>query len=59
VWLAKEVSVDSIAEELEESLNRLEWGCRFSHDWVEAFHKDRAIAAYESFLDESLAEPVR
>lgn len=59
VWLANEISADSVALALEAALAQLEPGCRFAHDWVNAFSKDRAIAAYESFLDEWLAEPVQ
>jgi glycosyltransferase involved in cell wall biosynthesis len=59
VWLAKEVSAEAIAEALEDALKRLTRGKRFAHNWVDAFSKDRAIAAYEECIDESLEEPVR
>jgi glycosyltransferase involved in cell wall biosynthesis len=59
IWLAKEVSADAIAEALEDALARLTRGKRFAHGWVDAFSKDRAIAAYEACIDESLAEPVQ
>jgi glycosyltransferase involved in cell wall biosynthesis len=58
VWLAREISADAIAEALEDALDRLTHGKRFAHGWVDAFGKDRAIAAYEACIDESLAEPV-
>jgi glycosyltransferase involved in cell wall biosynthesis len=59
VWLAKEASADGIAEALGEALERLKPGRRFAHGWVDGFSKERAIAAYEACIDESLAEPVR
>jgi glycosyltransferase involved in cell wall biosynthesis len=59
VWLAADISADAIATALQDALKSLKAGRRFSHAWVEAFSKDRAIVAYESFIDESLAEPVQ
>ena len=59
VWLADDISASSIARAVESALLQLPPDCRFPHDWINAFSKDRAIAAYQSFLDESLAEPVR
>ncbi|UWZ82894.1 glycosyltransferase [Occallatibacter riparius] len=59
VWIAKEASAEAIAEALGEALERVTPDTRFAHSWVEAFSKDRAIAAYEACIDESLAEPVR
>jgi glycosyltransferase involved in cell wall biosynthesis len=58
VWLAADISAEAIAKALEDALESLEAGSRFSHAWVEAYSKDLAIAAYESFIDESLADPV-
>jgi glycosyltransferase involved in cell wall biosynthesis len=58
VWLAEDVSADAIAAALLDALGKLEPLSRFSHAWIDEFRKDRAIAAYESFLDEWLAEPV-
>jgi glycosyltransferase involved in cell wall biosynthesis len=59
VWLAKDVSVDAIAEALGDALEGLKPGRRFAHVWVDGFSKERAIAAYEACIDEALAEPVR
>ncbi|HEY3703631.1 MAG TPA: glycosyltransferase [Terracidiphilus sp.] len=58
VWIAPAISVDAIAAALEAALDTVKLESRFAHDWVNAFSHDRAIAAYESFLDEWIAEPV-
>jgi glycosyltransferase involved in cell wall biosynthesis len=59
VWLATDTSAEAISKALGYALEAIKPGGRFTHPWVNAFSKDRAIAAYESFIDESLAEPVR
>jgi glycosyltransferase involved in cell wall biosynthesis len=59
IWLAEDISAEAIATALEDALQKLRPGRRFAHIWVDAFSKDRAIAAYEACIDESLGEPVR
>jgi glycosyltransferase involved in cell wall biosynthesis len=59
IWFAENVSAEAIAKALEDALQKLSPGRRFAHAWVDAFSKDRAIAAYEACIDESLGEPVR
>jgi glycosyltransferase involved in cell wall biosynthesis len=59
VWIAHEVSAYAIAIALESALDQLKPGYRFDHDWINVFSQDRAIAAYESFLDEWVAEPAQ
>jgi glycosyltransferase involved in cell wall biosynthesis len=59
VWLTTDTSAEGIAAAIEDALNALEAGRRFSHRWVEAFHQDRAIAGYEALIEEQLAEAAR
>jgi glycosyltransferase involved in cell wall biosynthesis len=59
VWLAQETSVDGIESALRTALDELEPGRRFPHAWVEAFRKERAIAAYQALIEEQLAEAAR
>jgi glycosyltransferase involved in cell wall biosynthesis len=56
IWLASESSAEAIAAALENALKSLQPGERFAHPWVEAFRKDRAIAAYEALIEAQLAE---
>lgn len=58
VWLAKDISADAIAAAVGGALEELKPGRRFPHRWVDGFSKERALAAYEACIDESLAEPV-
>lgn len=55
VWLAREISADGIAAALTDALESLDAGERFQHPWVEAFRKERAIAAYEALIEDQLA----
>jgi glycosyltransferase involved in cell wall biosynthesis len=56
VWLAESVSADGIAVAIESALSQLSSGERFAHSWVNAFSTEAAIPAYESLIDEFLAE---
>ena len=56
VWLAPEISVEALAASLLVALHALRPGERFAHPFVEAFRLDCAIEAYESLIDQSLAE---
>jgi glycosyltransferase involved in cell wall biosynthesis len=54
-WLANEISPAALAECLLTALNALSPGERFAHEFIEEFRIDRAIHAYESLIDETLA----
>lgn len=56
VWLAPEISSEALAATLVAALRALRPGERFSHEFVEQFRVERAIAAYEALIDQSLAE---
>jgi glycosyltransferase involved in cell wall biosynthesis len=56
VWLASEVSAEALAATLVSALSALRPGERFSYEFVEQFRIDRAIAAYEALIDQSLAK---
>jgi glycosyltransferase involved in cell wall biosynthesis len=56
VWLAPEISAEALAASLLAALHALRPGERFAHPFVEAFRLNRAIQAYESLIDQSLAE---
>lgn len=56
VWLAPTISEDALAASLLTALRALRPGERFAHSFVEAFHIDRAIQAYERLIDQTLAE---
>jgi len=55
VWLAPEISSEALAATLAAALRALRPGERFRHEFVEQFRTNRAIAAYEALLDQSLA----
>ena len=54
VWLAPEISAETLAASLLAALHALRPGERFAHAFVEAFRLDRAIQAYERLIDQSL-----
>jgi len=56
VWLAKAISADALAEALLAALETIRPGERFAHEFIEPFRLDRAIAAYETLIDEVLRE---
>jgi glycosyltransferase involved in cell wall biosynthesis len=56
VWLAPQVSEDSLATSLLAALRALRPGERFAHPFVEVFRIDLAIQAYENLIDQSLVE---
>ena len=55
VWLAPEISSEALAVTLAAALRALQPGERFVHEFVEQFRIERAIAAYETQFDQSLA----
>lgn len=59
VWLAGEISAEGIGAALRCALENLEPGQRFAHAWVDAFGKERAIAAYEALIEAQLAGATR
>ena len=56
VWLAPTLSENALATSLLAALRALRPGERFAHSFVEAFRIDRAIQAYETLIDQTLAE---
>ena len=56
VWLAPTLSDDALAASLLAALRALRPGERFAHSFVEAFRIDRAIQAYETLIDQTLAK---
>ncbi len=50
-WLAPEVSAEALAVSLLAALDSLRPGERFPHRWIEEFHLDWAIHAYEQHID--------
>ena len=54
VWLASTISTDALAASLLAALHSLRPGERFAHHFVEAFHIDRSIQAYERLIDQTL-----
>jgi glycosyltransferase involved in cell wall biosynthesis len=56
VWLAAEISAESLAASLLTALRTLRPGERFAHRFVEAFRIDCAIQAYERLIDQTLAK---
>jgi glycosyltransferase involved in cell wall biosynthesis len=56
VWLAPTLSENALAASLLAALRALRPGERFAHSFVEAFRIDRAIQAYETLIDQTLAE---
>jgi glycosyltransferase involved in cell wall biosynthesis len=56
VWLAPTLSDNALAASLLAALRTLRPGERFAHSFVEAFRIDRAIQAYESLIDQTIAE---
>jgi glycosyltransferase involved in cell wall biosynthesis len=55
VWLAAEVTAEALATALLSALCKLQPGERFAHPFVDAFRFDRALQAYESLIDQTLA----
>ena len=56
VWLAPTLSENALATSLLAALRALRPGERFAHSFVEAFRIDRAIQAYETLIDQTLAQ---
>jgi glycosyltransferase involved in cell wall biosynthesis len=56
IWLAEAISADALTQALLAALETIQPGVRFAHEFIEAFRLDRAIAAYESLIDEVLRE---
>lgn len=54
VWLAREASVEALAESLIEAFAAIRPGERFAHRWVDAFRLEKAIPAYEQMIDRAL-----
>jgi glycosyltransferase involved in cell wall biosynthesis len=59
VWLAPEISSDSLASSLLRALEALQPGQRFLHAFIEEFRIERAVQAYEDLIDSVLKERQR
>lgn len=55
-WMASAISSPALADSLLTALETLRPGERFPHPFIEAFRAERALAAYESLIDATLAE---
>jgi glycosyltransferase involved in cell wall biosynthesis len=55
VWLANSVSAADLAIAMKTALTAVNAGQRFTHNFLEPFRFERAIAAYERLIDEELA----
>jgi glycosyltransferase involved in cell wall biosynthesis len=56
VWLAKEISSAALATSLQQALAALQPGQRFTHSFIEPFRMDRAVQAYEDFIDADIRD---
>jgi len=56
VWLAPEISANALAATLLAALQSLQPGERFPHPFIETFHMDRAMRAYECLIDQILGQ---
>jgi glycosyltransferase involved in cell wall biosynthesis len=52
VWLAPEISVNGLEQELQDALDALEPGARFAHAWIDEFRSPIAVRAYEDLIAE-------
>ncbi len=59
VWLAADVSSEALTHTLLEAIHSIQPGQRFPHSWVESFHADYAVQAYEHLIDQTLCEVSR
>jgi glycosyltransferase involved in cell wall biosynthesis len=59
VWLAPQISSESLAASLLAALESLRPGERFAHSFVEQFRLDCAIGAYETLIDTTLESSAR
>jgi glycosyltransferase involved in cell wall biosynthesis len=51
VWLASEVSKETLQVAIESALHSIVPGHRYEHDWIEAFDIRHSIPAYEAVID--------
>ncbi len=58
-WIAAEASSAALTASLLQALGTLRPGQRFAHAWVERFHMDCAVRAYERLIDETLQEQLQ
>jgi len=57
-WIARSVSSDALAKSLLAALATLRPGQRFRHLWLDPFELHKAVAAYETLIDETLSRPL-
>lgn len=55
VWLAESVSVEALEASITTALSVIQPDVRLRHEFVEPFEYERAISAYEAYLNEILA----
>lgn len=59
VWLASAVSSEALQIALQKALTTIQPGLRYPHRWIEPYELPRAIASYESAIDNVLARSAR
>lgn len=58
-WIARNVSSDALTKSLIAALATLKPGERFRHAWLDPYELHKAIAEYETLIDETLSEPAQ
>ncbi|HWT65172.1 MAG TPA: glycosyltransferase [Terracidiphilus sp.] len=53
-WVTDETNASSLSQTMVAAIHTLQPGQRFLHEWVEQFSLDKAIAAYQSVIDDAL-----
>ena len=56
IWLGRSASSASLTDALVRALGSIRAGQRFVHSWIEPFHMENALGAYERLIDEALVE---
>ena len=51
VWLARDISAESLGRALVAALRALAPGQRFPHPWIKQFRAERAVPRYEALID--------
>jgi glycosyltransferase involved in cell wall biosynthesis len=53
-WITDAINASSLSQTMVAAIHTLQPGQRFLHEWVEQFSLDKAIAAYQSVIDDAL-----
>lgn len=56
VWMAADISADSLHAALREALNALQGGERFPHIWIENFDAPAAVSRYDAVIEQTIRE---